>query len=335
MRQGQPSEPLPLETQQLDQPQKDREGYVYHCSLCDEPLVLSKQQVDPRKILLIFDGVCPGCGFELENVLNCDSAQVPPGASFYTNPRCNNPYLFFEERDPFKSETRRGSALPHDSQPSISTGTERLDRTLVLKFGQLVSLQGETSHRFSHLLCVRATLPQPLGAGSDTIFLDGGNLFDTYTISQYAAGLGLDPAKVEERIHLSRAFTHHQLSSLVTEKLPLAIDQHDARLAIVSDITQLYCDPDVRDKREALDLFTKNLQFLGSLAEKKNMLIVITNLESRSRRMDDALFRSAHVSARLEDRGGFTHLTITRHPLIPQEGSETVTFENQDLGKYL
>lgn len=290
--------------------------------------------MDPRKILLIFNGVCPRCGFELKNVLNCDSAQVPPGASFYTNPRCNNPHLFFEETNPFTSETQ-GQCSTHDSQPSISTGTERLDKTLILKLGQLVSLQGETSHRFSHLLCVRATLPQPLGAGSDTIFLDGGNLFDTYIISQYAGGLGLDPAKVEERIHLSRAFTHHQLSSLVMEKLPLEIDQHDARLAIVSDITQLYCDPDVRDKREALDLFTKNLQFLGSLAEKKNTLIVITNLESRNRRMDNALFRLAHVSARLEGRGGFTRLTITRHPLIPQDRSETVTCENQDLGMYL
>ncbi len=291
--------------------------------------------MDPRKILLVFDGACPGCGFELEKVLNCDTARVPSGASFYTNPRCNSPPLPSWEGDSFTSETRRGSALPHDSQPSISTGIERLDRTLILKLGQLVSLQGETSQGLSHLLCVRATLPQPLGADSDTIFLDGSNLFDTYTISQHAASLGLDPRKIQERIHLSRAFTYHQLSSLITEKLPRAIDQHDAGLAIIPDITQLYCDPDIRDNKEALDLFTKNLRFLCSLAEKKNTLIVTTNLQSRDCRMDDALLRSAHVSARLEDRGSFTHLTIARHPFIAQDRRETVILENQNLAGYL
>ncbi len=335
MRRGQAFEPLPLKTWQLDQTQTGREGYLYNCGLCDEVLLLSTQQVNPRKIILIFDEACPGCGFELENVLKCDIVKVPRGASFYTNPRCNNPDLLFEKADLFPSETRRGSTLPHDSQPSITTGIEQFDRSLVLKFGQLVSLQGETSHSLSLLLCVRSTLSQPLGADSDTVFLDGGNLFDTYTISQHAAGLGLDPAKVQERIHLSRAFTHHQLGSLVTEKLPPAIDQHDARLVIISDITQLYCDPDVRDRREAHDVFTKNLRFLCSLAEKKNTLILITNLQSRNPRMDDVLLRSAHVSARLEDRGAFIHLTIARHPFIAQDKHETFTLENQNLGRYL
>src|SRR5207249_9916591 len=95
---------------------------------------------------------------------------------------------------------------------------------------------------------------------SDVVFVDGGNGFDVCTVSLHAFSLELDQEKTRLRIHLSRAFTHHQLSGLITERLAGAIDECAARLAIVSDITALYCDPDVKEKREAFDLFSKNIR---------------------------------------------------------------------------
>lgn len=192
----------------------------------------------------------------------------------------------------------------------------------MLKLGQLAVLQGTAAHNISLLLCARAI--SSFGMSNDVVFIDGGNRFDTYTISQYGMTLGLDSEKIRERIHLSRAFTHHQLALLVREKLPLAMKKHSAKLAMVSDITLLYCDPDVRDKGEAFDIFRESVKFLGSLAEKNNALIMITNLESRNRRMENALLHSSHVFAKLEDRGASTQLTVTRHPFIVQR--EAVRF---------
>jgi hypothetical protein len=170
---------------------------------------------------------------------------------------------------------------------------------------------------------------------SDVVFVDGGNVFDSYTVSRHAFNLGLDQERTKLRIHLSRAFTHHQLSSLITDELARAIDQCDARLAIVSDITALYCDPDVKEKREAFDLFSKDIRSLAILAEQRNMIIVVTNLQSRSKAMDDVLARTAHVSAVLQDKGAHTQLTVTRHPFIPTGNTEIATLDNQTLTRYL
>jgi hypothetical protein len=116
------------------------------------------------------------------------------------------------------------------------------------------------------------------------------------------------------------------------EKLTEALDEYGARLAVVSDITALFCDPDVREKKEALDIFRRSVQFLGNTAEQRNMLIVATNQKTRNKTMMDALMHTAHVSARLKDKGAFTQLIIARHPFIPRKEEEVVTLEKTLLG---
>ena len=103
----------------------------------------------------------------------------------------------------------------------------------------------------------------------------------------------------------------------------------------MSDITALYCDPDVKEKREAFDLFSKDIRSLATLAEQRNMIIVVTNLQSRRQAMDDVLARTAHVSAILQDKGAHTQLTVTRHPFLPTGKTEIATLDNQTLTRYL
>jgi len=323
-------DPLQPKTWQLDPIENGNEGYLYHCLLCDEALVLSKQQINPRKIKLVFDGTCPSCGFELDRVLSCRVSLLPQGRRLLTSLKCRDPELLREPDNQIEYQPRRGSNLPRDLQPGITTGIDSLDKALILKKGQFVSLEGEPSHALSLLLCVRATLPQ--GLDSDVVFIDAGNLFDTYTISQHIVNLGLESGRVQQRIHLSRAFTHHQVHSLIVEKLAPALDEYGARLAVVSDITALFCDPDVREKKEALDIFRKSLQFLGKTAEQRNMLIIATNQKARNKTMTDALMHTAHVSARLKDKGTYTQLIIARHPFTPQKEDEVVTLDKTLLG---
>src|SRR2546427_2069204 len=327
--------PLKPKTWQLDQDQSSAQGYLYSCSLCDENLVLSKLFINPRKVQLVFLDICPGCGFELEKTIKVQPSALPPGKRLLTNLICKNAEELFEPGELFEAKLSRGSILLRDVQSNLAAGVGLLDETLALRFGELVTLQGEASNALSHLFCVRAINPLPPGLDSDVVFVDGGNVFDSYTVSRHAFNLGLDQERMKLRIHLSSAFTHHQLSSLITEELAQAIDQRDARLAIVSDITALYCDPDVKEKRAAFDLFSKDIRSLAILAEQRNMIIVVTNLQSRSKAMDDVLARTAHVSATLHDKGEFTRLTVTRHPFIRQGNTEIVTLDNQTLTRYL
>ncbi len=328
------TEPLQPKTWQLESSATSNQGYLYYCTLCDEALVLSRREISPRKIQLVFDQKCPGCDFELDKVLGCQSSTLPSGTRLLTSLKCRDPDILAEPDDQFNPRTSRGSTLPRDTQPHITTGIESLDRTLILKRGQLASLQGDESHALSLLLSVRATLPAPRGLDSDVIFIDGGNLFDAYAVSQHCTILGLEPDKVQERIHLSRAFTHHQVFSLIVNKLPSAIDQYHAKLAVVSDITTLFCDPDVRDKREALEVFNNSVRFLGKIAEQKSMLVLATNIKTRNKTMDNTLKRTAHVSAKLAGRGAYTQLTVARHPFTPQKEETVATLDNQTLESF-
>ena len=326
------TEPLQPKTWQLEPASTSNNGYLYYCTLCDEALVLSRREINPRKIQLVFDQKCPGCSFELDKVLGCQSSTLPPGTRLFTSLKCRHAEMLVEPGDPFNPRTNRGSALPRDTQPHITTGIKSLDRTLILKRGQFAALQGDESHTLSLLLCVRATLPAPRGLDSDVVFIDGGNLFDAHAVSRHCIMLGLRPDKVQERIHLSRAFTHHQVHSLIVEKVPSVIERYNAKLAVVSDITALFCDPDIRDKREALEVFNKSIRFLGAIAEQKNMLVLATNLKARNKKMDNTLKRTAHVSAKLTGRGAYTQLTVARHPFAPEREEAVATLDNPTLG---
>ena len=70
----------------------------------------------------------------------------------------------------------------------------------------------------SSLLCVRAQLPMQLGGlGSRVVFIDGGNSFKLYQIARLARLHNLNPEKILKKIHISRAFTAYQITSLILE----------------------------------------------------------------------------------------------------------------------
>jgi len=209
----------------------------------------------------------------------------------------------------------------HQTLPDLTFGVEAFDSVLTLSFGQFAAFQGKTAHALSTLLCVRAILPQPLGPNCDVIFVDGGNNFDPYSISDNSVEQGLDPEKVLERLHISRAFTHHQLASIIIDKLPNAIEGFRAKLVVVSDITGLYCDPDVRDddKDDSLQIFRKTVHTLRTLARQHRCLILATNLERRNSQMERSLEYATHVSAKIEQESGLTRFTLLKHPnLLPR-----------------
>jgi RecA/RadA recombinase len=169
------------------------------------------------------------------------------------------------------------------------------------------------------LLCVRATLPQPLGPNCDAVFVDGGNLFDPYYIADRSVEQGLDSEKVLERMHVSRAFTHHQLACLITDKLRPALEKFRADLVVVSDATQLYCDPDIQgeDREDAFRIFTKTARKLAGLARQQRCLIIATNVESRNIVMDQILAQAAHVAVTVEQKGNLTRFSLLKHPWLP------------------
>ena len=213
-------------------------------------------------------------------------------------------------------------------QSPITTGIEAIDKALVLTRGQLVFLQGEQSHALSIQFCLRTALSPPRGRDENVVFIDAGNLFDTTAISLDTGTPGLDNSQVQEKIHLSRAFTHHQVYNLIMESLPSDIDKYHPCLAVVSDMTALFCDPDVHDEKESLRLFRECASFLATTAGKGQILILATCTKSRNRKMERKLSKTAHVSALLKDKGDYTQLKVTRHPSLIEQQQETKLYRD-------
>lgn len=285
----------PIETaaKSFESPEVCGERQLYYCGLCDEAIVFSKIRISPRKIGLVFGENCPDCGLELDKVLKCEDYVLP--LTVFAQ------HIFGDRYAPANGKSsppvKSAASFSSEARPRLTSGIGDLDG---FGLGQLAVLQGEASHRLSLLFCAVATLPPPQGFGSDVIFIDGGNLFDPSQISQQSMAFKREEERVQNRIHLSRAFTHHQLSFLIREKLPYALEKYKAKLAVISDITLLYCDPDVRGEREALDLFKGDISSLSKLAKRKEALVLVTVLRSRNQNMESLLTQYENVSRRLE-----------------------------------
>jgi len=186
---------------------------------------------------------------------------------------------------------------------------------------QFIVLYGSRlCHVLSELLCVRAQLFHELGGlNSSVIFVDGGNVFDPYAISFFSQLYNLDPEVTLHNIFISRAFTAYQLTSLIFEKLPEALEKFKSRLIVVSDITRLFLDPDV-PKTEARDIFNRLTVYLSDLASKGDIIILATQVprvpSRRSIFLDSALNGRAHVLLKLQDRHGILRLALMKHPKL-------------------
>jgi len=160
------------------------------------------------------------------------------------------------------------------------------------------------------MLCVQA-----VGAlGGDVLYIDGGNSFDPYGLMAHAKMLGVDRDLVLDNIRVARAFTAHQLTSLLHDSLPKALEARAAAgqdggrplTVVVSHIADLYTDRDVgrSEARGMLDLCAGRLV---EVTEASAAVTVATNyglskLGTRGA-LRRALYGRVHRVIRIERAG--------------------------------
>jgi len=128
----------------------------------------------------------------------------------------------------------------------------------------------------SLLLAVRAQLPYQLGGlESSVVFVDGGNTFRLYEVSRMARLHHLQPRQVLQRIFISRAFTAHQMTSIILEKLEETVARYHAKLVIISDFAGLYLDKDI-PAEESKEVFSQVSTYLSKFAEENRVIILAT-----------------------------------------------------------
>ena len=192
----------------------------------------------------------------------------------------------------------------------------------------------------SLLLAVRVQLPYQLGGlEASTIFVDGGNTFQLYRTSRIARVNGLSPRKVLSRIFISRAFTAHQMTAIVLEKLEETVKRFDAKLVILSDFTGLYLDKDIQPE-EAKSVFGHVVTYLSRFAEEAKVIVLATCLPHYYSRRN-AFFHAvacsrSNVTVSVRKKQGSCarqQFVLEKHPLF-RPGSVDFPSENLTLNDF-
>lgn len=151
------------------------------------------------------------------------------------------------------------------------------ERFLQLRPGRLYTFHGSAlAHVSAELLSAWYYYKKfAASIGKSALLIDGGNIFSPYLLADYARRLGLSPRTVLENVRASRAFTCHQLETLVTEKAKVATLVYDAYLVIVTDATFLFQGSEVKPS-EAYQMFDRMCVSLKQLSRNLGVMVVVT-----------------------------------------------------------
>ena len=164
-------------------------------------------------------------------------------------------------------------------------------------------------------LALRA-LAVPLLRGEAVVTADGANRFDPYEISRAARERGGDGREALSRIHVSRAFTCHQMEALLSRRMPEALSRFDARLALVLGLPETFADPDV-PCAEASRVFRNCLSALRALARGGTRVVLAGKGEPPEKGV-----RHAAGPVPAGRAGFFRHLVRTSDPVLLLQGAE-------------
>jgi len=106
------------------------------------------------------------------------------------------------------------------------------------------------------------------------LFVDGANFIDLPLVLRLIRQDQKDPRALLGRIHLSRAFTVHQLEAVIGERLEEAFHKYQSRLCFVSGLLDTFYDEEV-PLWEAKRILGRVLETLRRLADGDRRVVVI------------------------------------------------------------
>ena len=161
----------------------------------------------------------------------------------------------------------------------VNSGIKEIDKlTGGFKRGEITYIDGDSSliSRIPDQICVNTYRT----FHSDVIFIDAGTSVDPYRIAKYARKIEVSQREALEHVHISRAFTVYQLSTLIQDMLEQAIKRYKPQTLIVGRFPIFYLDSDVESK-EAQTLLRANLHKINELTKKYNLITIFTNLDEK------------------------------------------------------
>jgi hypothetical protein len=232
---------------------------------------------------------------------------------------------------------------PIASEALLSFNMENIDALFPgFMMGDFAVLYGLPSVlTLSLLLAVRAQLPYQFGGlESNVVFVDGGNTYRLYRVSRLARLNHLRPRNALQRIFISRAFTAHQMTSIILDKLEEAATRYDARFVIISDLNGLYLDSDIPPE-ESKEVFSQVTAYLSSFAEEKRVIVLATcpphYYSRRSAFLHAVACARSDVTLSVSKKSSYPFVkqfTLEKHPIL-KLGSADFPCENLTLKDFV
>jgi len=159
-------------------------------------------------------------------------------------------------------------------RPALTTSVPTLDRILgPFEAGKITLVDSGSDFVFhlTTLLCVRAVME-----GREVVFLDGGNSVDPHGMVAVGKRVGLTREEILPRVHVARAFTCHQMTTLVLDMLDKKLEETGAGLAVFACLPEMFLDEDV-ERGEAHQLFQRSARALRRTVEERQVVGLVTN----------------------------------------------------------
>lgn len=191
------------------------------------------------------------------------------------------------------------------SRPALTTSVPTLDRILGSFDAGKVTLIDSGSDFVFHLttlLCVRAVME-----GHEVVFLDGGNSVDPHGMVALGKRVGMAREEILPRVHVARAFTCHQMTTLILDMLNKKIEETQAGLVVLACLPEMFLDEDV-ERSEAHQLFQRSMRAARQTIGEREVVGLVTNAGlaklNRRRSIRRQLYESADRVVRVTHRKG-------------------------------
>ena len=187
----------------------------------------------------------------------------------------------------------------------VESGTKELDKFIGgFKAGEITYIDGNSSliSDIPNQMCVNTYRK----FHSNIVYIDGGMCIDPYQIAQYARKIDIDQRDTLEHVHISRAFTIFQMTTILHDTLEQIIKRYKPKTLIIGKFTALYFDSDV-PSNESQILLKNNLKKIRELTTKYNLVTILSNfggsLASNNRNFGRILYKNVNEIVRMKQMG--------------------------------
>jgi hypothetical protein len=153
--------------------------------------------------------------------------------------------------------------------------------------------------------------------GFEVLVADGANAFDPYIVSRFARKEGFPPDELLKKIWVARAFTCHQLATLVRERLETRASEEKASLVVLLGPCTLFSDEDVPGEEAAL-LFRKMLTSVRKMSQR-GIFFLMSQSFAKTNQNRSFLLRElagvAHAVLKLKSEAETLRVIMDKPPL--------------------